>query len=143
MDSSNAIALAVGFVLPASDSNLLTLNTMSPLTEEEKNKIVEEERLRAEERTKHSQQPAQSGIPVCQLCGSPMKKKAEQKTGLALLLIIFGIVCCLFVIGAVVGIPLIIIGLYYGSKNKGLWVCTKCGYKVERKLDRSDSFKLR
>lgn len=73
--------------------------------------------------------------PKCQLCGSKMAKKFETKTGIALLLIGLGIICCLFIVGAIIGVPLIIVGLYYGSVRKGIWACTKCGYKVERKLN--------
>jgi len=75
----------------------------------------------------------QNGVPKCQLCGGGMKKGTETKTGIALFLIIVGIFCCLFIIGAIIGVPLIIIGLVFGSMNKSLWVCKKCGYQVERK----------
>lgn len=47
-------------------------------------------------------------------------------------LIIAGIFCTLFWIGAVLGIPLLIIGLYMTGAKRQLWVCQDCYMAIER-----------
>ena len=74
-------------------------------------------------------------VPNCGLCGSVMKKSKEAKSGgMGCLLLIIGVLLCLTLYGAIIGIPLIIYALHLGSKRRGLWVCTKCGHQVERKI---------
>lgn len=77
--------------------------------------------------------------PKCQYCGAPMKKtNAVERSFLTamfwgLSMIIFGIILCFTVAGAIFGIPLIFIGLFYGSKKKKVLKCTGCGALVDRR----------
>ena len=65
-------------------------------------------------------------------------KKAVQSSGnclgiaIALVLIAIGIVLCFTVIGAIIGVPLMICALFVGGKRKKVWKCRKCGYLFER-----------
>lgn len=47
-------------------------------------------------------------------------------------LILGGVLCSLFWVGAVLGIPLIIIGLYMIGAKRQLWVCKDCNTAIER-----------
>jgi hypothetical protein len=47
-------------------------------------------------------------------------------------LILGGILCALFWVGAVLGIPLVIIGLYMIGAKRQLWVCKDCNTAIER-----------
>lgn len=47
-------------------------------------------------------------------------------------LIVAGIFCILFWVGAVLGIPLLIIGLYMTGAKRQLWVCQECHMAIER-----------
>lgn len=49
-----------------------------------------------------------------------------------LFIVIVGIVISFIGIGAILGVPLIIYGLFQGGKKKYLWVCPACGYFFER-----------
>ena len=47
-------------------------------------------------------------------------------------LILGGLFATLFWIGAVLGIPLILIGLYMMGSKRDLWVCKDCSSAIER-----------
>ena len=71
----------------------------------------------------------------CQQCNGVMVKKSEAaQTGMGCLLLVIGIILCFTGIGALIGIPVILVGLWLGSKKKGWWVCKNCGYKISRHI---------
>jgi len=77
--------------------------------------------------------------PKCTLCGGPLfKTKSVERSFLTALffglaMIIFGVILCITGIGAILGIPLIFIGLFYGSKSKKVLKCKHCGAIFDRK----------
>lgn len=73
----------------------------------------------------------------CQQCGGSMLKKTKSSgnaLGIALALIVFvvGVLLCLTVIGAIIGIPLCILALFIGGKRSKVWQCRQCGYVIPR-----------
>jgi hypothetical protein len=52
---------------------------------------------------------------------------------LGLCFILVGAILCVTGIGALVGIPLIIAGLFKGSRRRKVLACTGCGAVVDRK----------
>ncbi|MFH1360422.1 MAG: DUF5362 family protein [Candidatus Omnitrophota bacterium] len=48
------------------------------------------------------------------------------------LLVAIGVLASLTVIGAIIGVPLVIFGLKIGSKKEYFWVCDKCKYKIKK-----------
>ncbi|RKY10421.1 MAG: hypothetical protein DRP56_00980 [Planctomycetota bacterium] len=75
--------------------------------------------------------------PTCQLCGGVMKKKSVGRSFLVaaffgLCFIVIGILLCLTGVGALFGIPLILIGLFYGSKRRKVLKCVDCGGLIDR-----------
>lgn len=75
--------------------------------------------------------------PSCQLCGQTMKarkKSSGNVVGLALALIVLtvGVVLTLTGIGAIVGIPLIILSLFMGGKRYKVWQCPSCSWVAQR-----------
>jgi len=82
-----------------------------------------------------SSKTAPKGMINCPHCDGSMKKGAEAKsTGMGCLLIVLGIILTVTVYGAILGIPMLIIGLVLGSQRRGLWICKKCGYRMERQI---------
>jgi hypothetical protein len=76
--------------------------------------------------------------PTCQLCGGAMRKKTVGRSFIVaaffgLCFIIIGIILCFTVVGAIFGIPLILIGLFYGSKRRKVLSCVNCGALVDRR----------
>jgi len=71
---------------------------------------------------------------ICTACNGEMNEYTGYKhsKGLGVFLILSGIFCILFWIGAVLGIPLFIIGMYMTSAKRNLWVCQDCQMAVER-----------
>lgn len=71
---------------------------------------------------------------ICTLCNGEMHPytgpRYSKKVGG--FLIICGIFATLFWIGAVLGIPLFLIGLYMASAKRQLWVCKECNTAIER-----------
>ena len=66
-----------------------------------------------------------------------MKKKTISKgntTGILLALVVLGIgvALCFTGIGAIIGIPVIILALFMGGKRQKVWLCKNCGYYFER-----------
>jgi hypothetical protein len=73
----------------------------------------------------------------CQQCGGSMVKKNKSSGNclglcIALAVIGLGIVLCLTGIGAIIGIPLIIGGLFIGGKRSKVWQCKQCAYVIPR-----------
>jgi len=53
--------------------------------------------------------------------------------GCALLLI--GLFLCLTGIGIIIGVPLVLFGLYFGTKREGVWRCSSCKIESPRKMN--------
>jgi hypothetical protein len=75
--------------------------------------------------------------PRCQLCGGWMHKKTLRRgiffgIVVSFLLIGTGIVLCLTGIGIVIGIPLILLGLFWGGKKQKVLACRSCGAVIAR-----------
>lgn len=76
-----------------------------------------------------------TGKPIiCTLCNGEMQQYTGPRysRNLGWFLIISGILCTLFWVGAVLGIPFIIIGLYMIGARRQLWVCKECNTAIER-----------
>lgn len=86
--------------------------------------------------TETVQQSIASGVPRCQACGGEMKKSKESKSSASgCIVLIIGLICLVFFpIGTIIGIILILVGLSYATKKRGLWVCKGCGSQIERKI---------
>lgn len=74
----------------------------------------------------------------CKQCGGVMKP-AKIRVGsqalaicLALLFVVIGIALTATMIGAIVGIPMIIFGLFINARQKKVWRCMSCRTVVER-----------
>lgn len=71
---------------------------------------------------------------ICTLCNGEMQPytgpRYSRKVGG--FLIVSGIFCMLFWVGAVLGIPLLVIGLYMTGAKRLLWVCKECNTAIER-----------
>lgn len=71
---------------------------------------------------------------ICTLCNGEMQPyvgpRYNRKVGG--FMILGGIFATLFWIGAVLGIPLFIIGLHMWSAKRQLWVCKECNTAIER-----------
>lgn len=74
--------------------------------------------------------------PACGLCGGSMKESKESKSQAGgCVVLVLGVLFLPFApIGTIIGIVLIIAGLSWAMGKKGIWVCTKCGHQVDRKL---------
>lgn len=73
--------------------------------------------------------------PTCQACGGSMKKGSKSEGGFGgCLLFIIGIVLSCTLVGAIIGIPLIIYGMHLFGKKQGTWICKSCGSEINRKL---------
>jgi hypothetical protein len=78
---------------------------------------------------------------TCQQCGGPMKKTATSSgncLGLTIALIVFvaGLTITITtfwtIIGAVIGILMMVASLFIGGKKQKVWKCRKCGYVFNR-----------
>jgi hypothetical protein len=71
---------------------------------------------------------------ICTLCNGEMQQYTGPRYSRKLggFLIVAGIICTLFWVGAVLGIPLVIIGLYMIGARRQLWVCKECNTAIER-----------
>ncbi len=71
---------------------------------------------------------------ICNLCNGEMEPytgpRYSKKVGG--FLIVAGAFTTMFWIGAVLGIPLFIMGLYLGGAKRQLWVCKDCNTAIER-----------
>lgn len=74
---------------------------------------------------------------VCPQCHTGMKllevKKYSGKWGYGL--IVGGIFCCLFVIGSVLGIPMILAGLFMGRAREVISHCPNCEHYFKVRTD--------
>ena len=70
----------------------------------------------------------------CKQCDGEMGVKtiARHSQGGAAILLFGGIILCFTGVGAIVGVPLILLGLFFGCGSKKYWVCKQCGTKIER-----------
>lgn len=79
--------------------------------------------------------PKKSGQPSCQVCGGEMRKKTNATGGaFGCLLLLVGAALCFTVIGALIGVPMILLGLHYGMKRQAVWRCSGCKAEINRKL---------
>jgi len=62
------------------------------------------------------------------------KGKEGRSNGIAVIVIIIGILFCFTLLGAIIGIPIIIWGIHLALQKRGLWICKACGYQIERKI---------
>ena len=71
---------------------------------------------------------------ICKQCDGVMttKRVAKHSQFAALLFIIVGIILCCTFVGALIGVPLILVGLYFGIGINTFWVCRNCGTRVEK-----------
>lgn len=74
---------------------------------------------------------------TCQQCGGEMHQTTKREHSgtefvLGVILLLIGIVLCSTCLGAILGVPLIIISLFMGAKTRKVWKCGQCGYFVER-----------
>ncbi len=71
---------------------------------------------------------------ICTLCNGTMEPYTGKKYNgkVAGFMIVSGAFCTLFWIGAVLGLPLIIMGLYMAGAKRDLWVCKDCDTAIER-----------
>ena len=73
-------------------------------------------------------------VITCHLCSGEMKlytgPRHSRKVGAVM--IVAGGFCTLFWIGAVLGIPLFLLGLYMVGARRSLWVCEDCNVAIER-----------
>lgn len=71
---------------------------------------------------------------LCKACGGRMKKAivAKHSKKFGAILLVSGIVCSLFFIGLVLGIPLIFMGIYMVSAKRPIWMCPECRSIIER-----------
>jgi hypothetical protein len=76
------------------------------------------------------------GLPVCQHCNLPMKRKVNAPTeGIGCLLFIGGIPVFLFVPGGIaIAVVMGLIGLVLLVRRKGVWRCKKCGVEIPRHM---------
>ena len=73
----------------------------------------------------------------CQHCGKPMKKTATStatmtKTGLSMMFFGIGILFCLTIVGAIVGLPMILVAGLLLGKRKKVWKCRGCRVVIDR-----------
>jgi len=71
---------------------------------------------------------------ICSLCNGEMEPyigpKFNRKVGG--FLIVSGAFATLFWVGAVLGVPLLLIGSYMAGAKRQLWVCQECNTAIER-----------
>lgn len=75
--------------------------------------------------------------PICQYCRGalvPSTISSGNASGIALALIVLviGVALCFTLLGALVGIPLIIASLFMGGKRTRVWMCPRCRVAINR-----------
>jgi len=70
---------------------------------------------------------------VCRHCKSPMEpiRRKKYSKRWAVGLVLGGVFCCLFFIGALVGIPMLLVGIYMAMAEETINHCSSCGYYYE------------
>ncbi|MBL1216022.1 MAG: hypothetical protein D8M59_00840 [Planctomycetes bacterium] len=76
------------------------------------------------------------GAPICQVCQGEMKKTNYRPGGnsnlvFAIALVLLGVLLTMTLVGAVLGIPLIVMAVFLDKVLK-VWKCTQCGAVIER-----------
>lgn len=73
----------------------------------------------------------------CRQCGGVMRKATLSSgncAGLLLALVVIGI--GLFIsttgVGAIIGVPMMLLGLFIGGKRRRVWKCRRCGCVLDR-----------
>ncbi|MEE8360164.1 MAG: hypothetical protein V3S04_04490 [Candidatus Omnitrophota bacterium] len=76
---------------------------------------------------------------LCKACGGRMKKAIVSKHSKKFggFLIASGVGCSLFWIGLVLGVPLLVMGIYMVAAKKPVWVCSECQSVVDRYVKES------
>ncbi|MBF0384288.1 MAG: hypothetical protein HQL27_00300 [Candidatus Omnitrophica bacterium] len=71
---------------------------------------------------------------ICNLCNGEMQPYSGPRHSRKFggVLIVGGVFSSLFFIGPVLGIPLLIMGLYMTGSKRQLWVCKDCNTAIER-----------
>jgi hypothetical protein len=71
---------------------------------------------------------------ICTVCNGSMEPYTGPRYSrrLGAFLILAGIFCIFFWIGAVLGLPLFFIGMYMTGAKRQLWVCKDCRTAIER-----------
>ena len=74
------------------------------------------------------------GAAECLHCQARMKllKQKKYPGRWPTVLVVTGVFCCLFLIGAIVGIPMLLLGIYMATAKETINHCPNCGhyYKV-------------
>ena len=70
----------------------------------------------------------------CKKCGGKMRSKAFRVYSRALIIsmIVFGVILSLTIVGILIGMPLIILAMHMGTKEKFFWVCEKCNDRIDK-----------
>ncbi|MBF0197958.1 MAG: hypothetical protein HQL32_09615 [Planctomycetes bacterium] len=70
----------------------------------------------------------------CNLCNGSMVLYEGPRFGkkVTLSMILLGVFCCLFWIGSIVGLPLLIAGFFMSRLKREMWVCKDCMVGIER-----------
>ncbi len=67
----------------------------------------------------------------CPQCGELMKKTAKSTSAASgCIIVILGLALSFFLIG----IPILLAGLYFMFKTEGFWLCRRCGYQGHREI---------
>lgn len=86
----------------------------------------------------HSSPPVQDRpAGGCPLCGGRMIKKTKSEgnamgIAIALIVLAIGISLTITIVGAIIGVPLILCSLGIGGKRKKLLVCVNCKHAITR-----------
>ena len=72
--------------------------------------------------------------PNCNLCNGQMQLYSGPRFSRKLggVLVVAGLFAIFFWIGPVLGIPLLLMGLYMVGAKRQLWVCKECNTAIER-----------
>ena len=71
-----------------------------------------------------------NGTASCLHCHTPMELlKVKKYSGRwPAVLVVTGVFCCLFLIGALIGIPILLIGIYMATAQETISRCPNCGH---------------
>ena len=71
---------------------------------------------------------------VCTFCNGQMQPYTGQRysKNAGVVLVVAGILTSLFWVGVVLGVPLLLVGLYMIGAKRRLWVCKECNTAFER-----------